>query len=62
MKYKIITTAVVPSAYEVEAGTKEQAEEKFWDGDHKYLGFVDSNEEIVDLKKCDCAECSGIPF
>ncbi len=47
-KYSIITTAVVTTEYIVKAKNKEEAEEKFYDGDWIQSNELDIHDEHVD--------------
>ena len=47
-KYSIITTAVVTTEYIVKAKNKEEAEEKFYDGDWIQSNELDIHDEIID--------------
>ena len=56
MKFQVITSAVVATSYIVEAKSKQEAEEKFFDGDHdggKELPDydIDSQEEVIEINK-----------
>ena len=46
--YSIITTAVVTTEYIVKAKNKEEAEEKFYDGDWIQSNELDIHDEHVD--------------
>ena len=46
--YSIITTAVVTTEYIVKAKNKEEAEEKFYDGDWIQSNELDIHDEIID--------------
>tara|TARA_Y100000004_G_C8617597_1_gene287432 strand:+ start:44 stop:220 length:177 start_codon:yes stop_codon:yes gene_type:complete len=47
-KYSIITTAVVTTEYIVKAKNKEEAEEKFYDGDWIQSNELNIDDEIID--------------
>tara|TARA_R100000700_G_C3142225_1_gene123657 strand:+ start:360 stop:536 length:177 start_codon:yes stop_codon:yes gene_type:complete len=47
-KYSIITTAVVTTEYIVKAKNKEEAEEKFYDGEYEDMNTLDYHDEYVD--------------
>ena len=46
--YSIITTAVVTTEYIVKAKNKEEAEEKFYDGDWIQSNELNIDDEIID--------------
>lgn len=55
-EFKVITSSIVATAYVVEATTKEEAEDKFNDGDFKSCSElsdyeIDSQEEILEINK-----------
>ena len=47
-KYSIITTAVVTTEYIVKAKNKEEAEEKFYDGEYIDMNELNIDDEIID--------------
>jgi len=46
--YSIITVATVTTEYIVKAKNKEEAEKKFYDGEHKDTNILDYYDEHVD--------------
>ena len=46
--YSIITTAVVTTEYIVKAKNKEEAEEKFYDGEYIDMNTLNYHDEQVD--------------
>ena len=46
--YSIITVATVTTEYIVKAKNKEEAEEKFYDGEYKDTNILDYYDEHVD--------------
>lgn len=46
--YSIITVATVTTEYIVKAENKEEAEEKFYDGEYKDTNILDYYDEHVD--------------
>ena len=46
--YSIITTALVTTEYIVKAKNKEEAEEKFYDGDWIQSNELNIDDEIID--------------
>jgi hypothetical protein len=54
MKYTIVTSCTAISEYTVEANSKEEAEEKFWDSDYLDEKITDyQDEEITEVKEND---------
>ena len=47
-KYSVITTAVVTTEYIVKAKNKEEAEEKFYDGEYIDMNELNYHDEQVD--------------
>ena len=56
MKYKVYAVSKSVYAYEVEAKSKAEAEEKFWDGEWEGCEDcpsynIDSDERVLEVKK-----------
>jgi hypothetical protein len=47
-KYSIMTTATVTTEYIVKANSKEEAEEKYYGGEHIQSNELDIRDEIID--------------
>ena len=47
-KYSIMTTATVTTEYIVKANNKEEAEEKYYGGEHIQSNELDIRDEIID--------------
>ena len=62
MKYRVITSNVVATEYDVEANSKEEAEEKFaegtWDNCRDLTDYeIDSEEQVLEIELAECVKC-----